>query len=144
MDIDTTIRTLFDKLNARKTRINELKTQIAKSWKTTCTLRLIGATTPTNVQTASVETVEECAQHLCMIESARRAAAARLDLPVKMVVQGFTIDDWFDDLQKRLAVISIREEEKQLDQLEQRLNQVLSPEERRRLEVELLSRELAG
>lgn len=144
MDIDVTVRALFDKLNARKQKISELKAQIEKSWKTNCSIRLIGATTPTNIQTATVELVEEVATQLCMVESARRTAAVRLDRPVNMSVQGHTIDHWFEDLQKRLAVINVREEEKQLEQLEQRLNQVLSPEERRRIEVELLARELNG
>jgi 2-phospho-L-lactate guanylyltransferase (CobY/MobA/RfbA family) len=52
------------------------------------------------------------------------------------------LDDWFNDLNKRLATINIRQEEAELATLEARLNQVLSPEERRRIEVEMLAKEL--
>jgi hypothetical protein len=142
MDIDTTIRALFDKLNARKSKVDELKVQIAKSWKTNGSFLQFGATTPTNIQTAGVDTIEDLAVQLCMIEHGKKAAEQRLGRPIEQKVRGSSIDDWFNDFQKRLATINIREEEKQIELLEQRLNQVLSPEERRRIEVELLLKEI--
>lgn len=143
-NIDQTIQTLFAKLGERKARVAALKAELAKSWKTNGTFRLIGATATTNIQTASVETIEECAMQLCMIDHARGAAASRLNRQIQTKVHGYSTDDWFNDFSKRLATIEIREEERQLEALEQRLNQVLSPEERRRIEVELLAKELGA
>lgn len=140
--IDQKIQELFAKLNARKSKVDGLRKEIAKTWKTNGTFRLIGAGTPTNIQTASAETIEEMAAHLCLLDGARTAASVRLAREIELKVQGFTVDEWFDDLLKRLATINLREEEKQLDALEKRLNQVLSPEERRRIEVELLVQEI--
>lgn len=141
--IDNTIQTLFAKLEERKAKVASLKSEIAKSWKTNCAYRLVGAAATTNIQTASVEVVEEIATALVMFSEAREKARKRLDRTTTSdMVQGYSVDDWFSDLSKRLASIDIRTEEAQLAQLETRLNQVLSPEERRRIEVELLTREL--
>lgn len=142
MDIDTTIRALFDKLKARKSKVDDLKVQIAKSWKTNGSFLQLGATTPTNIQTASTELIEDLSVQLCVIESGKKAAEERLGRSIEARYRGYSVDDWFNDFQKRLATINIREEEKQIELLEQRLNQVLSPEERRRIEVELLLKEI--
>jgi hypothetical protein len=82
------------------------------------------------------------ATQLCILSGAQEQAAARLGQPVTPKIQGYSADDWFADLKKRLATINLRAEEEQLANLESRLNQVLSPEERRRIEVELLAKEL--
>jgi hypothetical protein len=141
-NIDQTIQSLFTKLGERKAKVSALKAEIARSWKTTCSLRLLGAATPTNLQTASVDVVEETALHLAMMLTARVEASSRLGREIQPKVQGYSIDDWFSDLNKRLATINIRQEEAELATLEARLNQVLSPEERRRIEVEMLAKEL--
>lgn len=141
-NIDQTIQTLFTKVGERKKKVAALETEVAKSWKTNCTFRLIGAVSPTNITTASVEVVEEIATHIVMIERARVAAGAELDRQLSTKIQGYEFSDWFADLNKRFAMINIREEKKQLEDLEKRLNSVLSPEERRRLEVEALARDI--
>lgn len=138
MNIDSTIQLLFAKLEARKQAIAALKVNIARSWKTNGSFRLIGAPTPTNIQTAPLDIVEEIASHICLLETARQQVADRLGRPVSKTMQGNPISDWFDDLNKRIATISVREEERELADLEARLNQVLSPDERRRIEVEML------
>jgi hypothetical protein len=140
--LDQTIQALFTKLGERKAKVSELKAQVGKSWKTNGSLRLIGAGTPTNIQTASADVVDEVALNLCMLDIARAQAITRLGRPISEKVQGYTVDDWFSDLSKRLATINIRQEETELATLEARLNQVLSPEERRRIEVEMLAKEL--
>lgn len=140
--IDQTIQDLFSKLNARKAKVESLRKEIAKTWKTNGSFRLIGAGTPTNIQTASTDTLEEMAAHLCLLDGARDAAAKRLDRTINLKVQGSTVDEWFEDISKRFATINLREEETLLATLEQRLNQVLSPDERRRIEVEMLAKEI--
>lgn len=141
-NIDTTVRELFAKLEQRKAKVAELKAAVAKSWRTNGTFRLFGATSTTNIQTASAETIEECAVHVQLMTFGATSAAARLGRPITQKVAGYSADDWFEDFQKRLAMIGVREEETQLAALETRLNSVLSPEERRRIEVEMLLKEV--
>lgn len=142
MSIDTQIELLFGKLEQRKAKIAELKANIAKGWVTIGSFKTVGALAPTNIQTASQAVVEEIAVHICMISAAMEQAGSRLQAPVSSKIQGFTVDEWFQDLNKRLSTIQLREEEAAIAQIEQRLNQVLSPEQRRKIEVELLAREL--
>jgi hypothetical protein len=141
-EIDTTIQQLFNKLNQRKVKVAELKGCIAKSWKTNGTFRLFGATSSTNIQTAPKDVVGEIAVQVCLLSGAQTQAATQLGQPVQLKIQSYPADDWFADLRKRLATIDLRAEEEQLATLETRLNQVLSPEERRRIEVEMLAKEL--
>lgn len=142
MSIDTTIQQLFKKLEERKANVADLKEKIAASWVTNGTFRLIGATSTTNIQTASAEVVEEVAGHLLLLANAMNEASVKLSRPGKQKVQGYTAEQWFTDLKKRLASIEVREAEAELAKLEARLNSVLSPEERRRIEVEMLAKEL--
>lgn len=142
MSIDTTIQQLFVKLDERKKKVAELKAEIGKSWKTNGTFRLIGSSSTTNIQTASAETIEDCAMNLGMICFAKDSATEFLGRQVTPKIGGYIKEDWISDFKKRLATIEVREEESQLATLETRLNQVLSPEERRRIEVEILAKEL--
>lgn len=142
-NIDQTIQLLFTKLSERKAKVASLEAEIAKSWRTTGAFRLIGAQSTTNIQTAQAEQLEEVAAHIVMLANAMSEASTKLSRPSAQKIQGYKAEDWFSDLQKRLAAIDVREEKKQLEALEQRLNQVLSPEERRRIEVELLAKELS-
>ena len=142
MNIDLQIRTLFEKLAERKKKVEELKVHQGKAWKTNCTFRLLGSTSTVNIQTASHDTIVECAVQLCIVTGASAEAAKRLDIACVDKQHGYPAAAWFDDFQKRLATINIRDEEAQVQLLEQRLNSVLSPEERRRIEVELLLKEI--
>lgn len=141
-NIDDQIRGLFDKLNVRKAKVAELNAAKAKSWKTNGTFRLFGSTSTTNIQTASLDVVLEVATQVELSTNALTSAAKRLGVTTEGKIQGYSVDDWYADLTKRIATINLREEEAALAQLEARLNQVLSPEERRRIEVELLMKEI--
>jgi hypothetical protein len=142
MSLDATIQTLFDKLNTRKNTLSTLKAASAKTWKTNCAFRIGWSTSTTNLQTASAQTIEDCAWYLCMVQSARQVALTRLNRPDNDKFNGYSINNWFSDFEKRLATIAYRDEEVEIEVLEHRLNQVLSPDERRRIEVELLAKEI--
>jgi hypothetical protein len=140
--IDAVISQLFAKLAERKASLAELKAAAVKSWKTNGTFRLIGASATTNIQTASQDIIDEVIIHLFILINGRQQASTFLKRAVGVKVYGYSSDDWFSDIEKRIATISIRDEEKELEALETRLNSVLSPEERRRIEVQLLAAEL--
>lgn len=143
--IDEKISAMFAKVNERKAKCKELRQQIACSWKTNCSFALLASNqsgVPVHLQTATNDAIEAVASSLCLIAQGRTMAEQQLGVKMSSKIQGYTVDDWFSDLKKRLASINIREEEKQLEALEQRLNSVLSPEARRQLEVEQLEKEL--
>lgn len=57
--------------------------------------------------------------------------------------QGFSYSDWFADLKMKVAKIQIGAKKKKLELLESRLNAIVSPELRAKLELESIERELA-
>lgn len=137
--IDDQIRALFDKLNVRKAKVAELEAQIAKGWATNLSYRMAGSNTAVNINTiATVEGAVDLIADLVLVRKAREEAAELLGTKAATKFQGYTFDAWVEDCKKRLAAIEIRSEKKELDDLETRLNTVLSPEERRRIEVEQL------
>ena len=137
-NLDDQLRGLFDKLNARKTKVAELESQISKGWITNLSYRMMGANTSVNLNTVPAEGVVDLVADLIMTRNARESAADTLGVKASDKIQGYRFDEWVQDCKKRLAAINIREEKKALDDLENRLNTVLSPEERRRIEVERL------
>jgi hypothetical protein len=65
-----------------------------------------------------------------------------LDLNVEFSWMGYSIDAWNQDLKTRLAKIQISDKKKQLENLEERLNSLISPEKKKELELAAISKEL--
>lgn len=60
-----------------------------------------------------------------------------LGLPYEPVkIDAFTTDEWIEDVKKRVAVIGIREKRERLSNLESRLADLLSVEQRRKMELD--------
>jgi len=140
--IDSKITAMFAKVSERKAKCKELRQQISAPWKTNCSFIPLGATVPVNIQTASAEMVYSIATTLGVLIVGATCASENFGLTITVKIQGYVPTDWFTDLKKRLAAINIRDEEKQLADIEERLTKVLSPEEQRRLEVEMLAKEI--
>ena len=139
---DKTVQLLFDKLESRKQEVADLKAEVSKSWKTNGMFPAFGKPVPINIQTASEDTICECAVTLAILERGINDASVLLKRSIPYKNGGYSTKDWVHDFNKRLATIHIREAEAQLADIEARLNQVLSPEERRRAEIERISRAL--
>ena len=56
---------------------------------------------------------------------------------------GFSIDDWKSDIISRINQISVKAKKKELDTLSDRLNAIVSPEQRREMELEAIKKELS-
>ena len=57
--------------------------------------------------------------------------------------QGFPVDDWFHDIRARINYITIESKQAKLDTLEKRLGTLVSPELRRKMELEAIQAEMA-
>ena len=55
---------------------------------------------------------------------------------------GFTLQDWESDITTKINKIQIAEKRKKLESLEGRLDQLISPEMKRKLELEAIKKEL--
>lgn len=141
--LDDQIRSMLTKVQERTKVVEDMKAKATAGWVTNCSFWKIGASTPMNLQTASAEDIAEAAAHLCLLETAYEQAGKRLKRDWQSAkYRGSPVADWFADLDKRLAKIEIGAEEQKLNELTKRLNGVLSPDERRRIEVEMLLREV--
>jgi len=56
---------------------------------------------------------------------------------------GFTFDQWVSDIQTRINGLRIKSKRDELAKLEERVNALVSPEQRRKIELEKLAKELA-
>ncbi len=50
-------------------------------------------------------------------------------------VQGYPTQDWLEDCKKRTAMLQMKERRAQVDSMQKKLDQLLSPEKRRQLDV---------
>ena len=145
MNIDTQIQALFAKLEDRKQKVKELKENTQKSWVTNGTWAIPHSTAIINIQTISEQTlVQNTAIILGQIQNERMAHklihGAEPSKDYKF--QGYTEQQWMSDIVKRKSMIEIRSAEAKLTEIEAALNSVLSPEERRRIEVEMIAKQL--
>lgn len=61
----------------------------------------------------------------------------------KFTWNGYTPDQWIGDVKQRINKIQINAKRAKLDNLEKKLDVLVSPEQRRKLELELIAKELA-
>jgi hypothetical protein len=54
-----------------------------------------------------------------------------------------SVADWLDDIRTRIGKIQIGEKRKKLEALEERLNKVISPELRAKMELDAIAAELS-
>jgi hypothetical protein len=67
-----------------------------------------------------------------------------VDSPPTFKWNGYTVKEWIGDLKMRVAQIQIKKKEDKLEQLEKRLNKIVSPEMRADMELEAIQSELEG
>lgn len=60
----------------------------------------------------------------------------------KFTWRTFSVSDWTDDIKMRIAKVQISAKKKELDDLENRLNKLVSPELRQKMELELIEKQL--
>lgn len=67
-------------------------------------------------------------------------AADELGLPADLTWLGYSITDWKTDLKSRAAQLSIDEKQREMEALDRRVNKLVSPDQRREMELEALSK----
>jgi len=140
--LDKQIKTLFDTLMKRKKSVDADETKIKRSWKTNCSFTRDGVAQPINIQVACEATILDVYSQMLMTRDYETKAAIILGLDVSSQVCGFELDDWVDDFKKRIASIHIKSKKRKLLELETRLEAIISPEQRREMELEAIMKEL--
>ena len=76
-------------------------------------------------------------------EAGIEIAAKELGLPVDLTWLGYSIADWKEDLKTRAAQLSIDIKKKEIELLDARVNKLVSPDQRREMELKALQQILA-
>lgn len=141
--IDAKVTALFDVLQSKKTELEETKKAISKHWETNGSF--VGSQpSPINIQTASEGTVLGIVSYLLMTQDYQIRAAKELGIAHVSNYGGFPFSAWIQDCKKRIAKLSIESKKTELDELEIRLNAIVSPEQKRQLELEALTKALGA
>lgn len=140
---DEKIDQLLATVKTQRAEVDSTEKVAKRPWETNCSFHPVQASAPINIQTASMDMVHHIMAELLVKHNASGAAAELLGIPaVAPRYSGFTFEQWTADLQKRVAVITLNEKRKKFDEMEERLNKLVSPEKRREMELAALEAEL--
>lgn len=141
MSIDTKINELFEIVKKQLAEVEKAEQASKSAWKTNCSFQMNGQPT-INLQTADVAKVMELTKHLILQRDLHEKANAALDLSQPFTFAGYSFDDVVTDCKTRLAKLSVKEKRVKLDALNARLDAIVSPEQRRQMELEAITKEL--
>ncbi len=132
-------------------KVKEKKSQIAKlerpNYKTNMSFSY-GFNRNESINLQTVNDVRELLNIAAFIQT--RAAAyyeaaktLKVTQPPSFEWNGFSSTDWLDDIELRINKSQITAKKKELEQLESRLNSIISPELRAQMELEEIERQLS-
>lgn len=139
---DTLVMELFAKVAAKKKEIESIS---RPQWETSCSFgtdpdRL---DTRVNLQVVDIPKLVELYAFILQKQEAYKTAAKELGVTVPSKWLGYTFDAWKSDIKLRVNIININAKKKELDTLETRVNALVSPEQRRALELAEIQKALA-
>ena len=143
-DFDQKVNKLLATITQQRQDVAAAEKLTKQPWVTNCSFKGDGGSTTTNIQVADMAQLHSLAIMLLLKRNAADAAATMLGITVPdPLYSGFTFEQWVPDLQKRAAIIQLNEKKRRLDELEARANQLVSPEQRRAMELAALEKLLA-
>ncbi|NCQ51556.1 hypothetical protein GW796_06625 [archaeon] len=142
--IDQKINEIFDVVSQQKAGVEVAEKESKQSWKTNCSIVLpLGRDkSPLNLQTANEVKVKTIVMGLLKHRDYSAEAEQVLGLAPSKEYSGFSYDDWIADCKKRIALIGLRTKKDKLAMLELRLNDIVSPEQKRQMELEAITKSL--
>ena len=139
--VDAKIQALFDILNKQKAEVEAAEKDAKRPWKTNCSYNKDPNAAPINIQTASEKMITMLLAESLMIEQ-HYAKAAEILGSDPVIPSTYKMDDWLDDFKKRIAIINLKAKKEKLTQLETRLNAIVSPDQRRAMELAEITKSL--
>lgn len=137
---DEKIKDLFILLEKKR---NEIKKIERPSWITNCSFSYTADRgNAINIHVVSDEAVLiDMLAFLMQKEEYFTKAASQLILskPQSFKWNGYTVNEWKEDIAMRINILNVSKKKLQLTEMENKLNSLVSPEEKRRLEVEALA-----
>lgn len=132
---DELVLTLFNKVKDKQKEIEKAE---RPKYLTNCSLgtEANNLNTRVNLQAVSDTAILVDLYAFILTKSeAYRQAASLLQLPIPKWM-GYTFSDWLSDIKARAAQVGVNAKKKELQDLEKRLDALISTEQRRELELE--------
>ena len=133
---------LIKEIQRRKAEIATLE---KPNWRTNCSFSYGSQLIAINIHVSDTRTLILIAAFLSDKKKGYDAVAPTLGIESipEFTWGGFSVDDWLSDIKTRIAKIQIVSKRQKLEQLETRLNAIVSPELRAAMELEAIESELA-
>jgi hypothetical protein len=138
-DSDKLVNDLIAKVKERREKVGALK---KPQWITPCSLVLPGMER-LNVQVEQdLGKLAVACGILLRMKQDIEAASKELEVEIEPKWQNYAIDDWVSDIKLRVRITNIKAEQERLATLEAKLNKLMSPEQRRAMELAAIEAEL--
>lgn len=144
-DIDAAVIELLKKVEKKKSEIEAAKQK--PRWKTNCSFT---DKKPKSGESGKIEDREnlitvkdlnrlvEMFAFFVRLEESLQSAAAQMGVTPNLEWLGYPIADWKDDIKARAGTVSLESKKVELAELDKRVNRLVSPEQRRAMELKAL------
>jgi len=139
-NIDDKIMKLFEVVKTQREEVARAEKETKQSWKTKCVFELNAQRY--NIQTAQVPDVVQIVKILLIEQEYLKDANRILNLEFDDKLCGFAFDEWLADCNKRVSVIQLKQKKDKLVDLENRLQAIVSPEQKRLMELASITESL--
>lgn len=139
-ELDQKVNELLLVVKAKRDALELHQKRANSSWRTNCSFNLNGA--HVNLQTVRTPVIIGMVSYLLGQRELDKKACELLNIEFRDKIQNYDYTAWLEDCQKRASYLHLREQEDQLNALEAKINQLVSPEKRRELDLELLTKSL--
>lgn len=138
-NIDNQITNLLADVEGKLAKLTAPKV----NYKTNCTLRHEETTKQINIQTlGSEESIVNCLAEILSKKMAHDKACEELGINLTFKINGFHYCDWVMDLKQRLSQLQFGKEYQKLTGYKERIEGLVSEEQRRGIEFEKLMKEI--
>ncbi|MGZ8924345.1 MAG: hypothetical protein ACXW2E_00545 [Nitrososphaeraceae archaeon] len=142
-DLDTKISELLNIIQIQRQELTKMEQETRQPWKTNCSFPMVNTVVANvNIQTANEDLCVEVQAELLIKLHYYVQAAEMLDAEYKGKWNNYSLSDWHHDLKKRIAIIKLNSKRAKLDELEKKLNTLVSPEQRRLIELDNITKSL--
>lgn len=141
--VDEKVKELFKVVQGKKLEIEKSQNPC---WNTSCNFGFSANSAHDRVDIRTVTDTRKLVEILSFLfdrQEKSEKSAESLGVKYNFSWLGFTVDEWKDDLKKRVNQIQIQEKRKELSELEARLNAIISPELKAQMELEAIQEALS-
>lgn len=138
---DEAVMELLKKVAQKKDEIKALKKR--PHWKTNCSFGFNPEDSHGRVNIQIIKDTKKIINIYAFLnrhlkDTVEAALALGLEGEFDSTWQGYSITDWQDDLQQRADQLSLETKQREVDELDERVNKLVSPEQRREMELAAL------